>query len=110
MKGAFRGIEVLGRGVSPRIVSALVLSSRGTKPVSGPELAARLGLDSTWAYFSVRRGATVRREPDRSGLPAVKLPQPSAGTPHTPATGKQGGAQAPGTSKPASAAGGVVAG
>ena len=29
VKGAFRGIEVLRRGVSPRIVSALVLGSRG---------------------------------------------------------------------------------
>ena len=70
VKGTFRGIEVLRRGVSPRIVSALVLGSRGTTPVSGPELAARLGLNSTWAYFSVRRGTTVRREPDHSGLPA----------------------------------------
>ena len=110
VKGTFRGIEVLRRGVSPRIVSALVLGSRGTTPVSGPELAARLGLNSTWAYFSVRRGTTVRREPDRSGLPAASAPQPSPTAPQAPATGKQGGAQAPGSRRPASAAGGVIAG
>ena len=53
LKGSFRGIEVLKRGVSPRIVSAYVIGSRGRTLISGPELAARLGLDSTWEYFSV---------------------------------------------------------
>ena len=66
-KGSFRGIEVLRRGVSPRIVTAEVLGSRGDDPVSGPELEARLGLDSAWAYFSVKNGASVTREPDLSG-------------------------------------------
>jgi stage II sporulation protein D len=54
VKGAFRGIEVTRRGSSPRIVSAYVLGSKGQMPVSGGELAERLGLYSTWAYFSVR--------------------------------------------------------
>jgi stage II sporulation protein D len=96
VKGSFRGIEVLKRGVSPRIVSALVLGSRGTTPVSGPELAARFGLLSTWAYFSVKRGKVVHAEPDRSGRPPSKAPKPVANTPSAPPTGPQGGAQAPG--------------
>ncbi len=66
VKGAFRGIEVLKRGVSPRIVAAEVLGSGGPEPVSGPELAARLGLQDSWAYFSVRNGSTVTPGPDRS--------------------------------------------
>ena len=68
VKGAFRGIEVLTRGVSPRIVSAEVLGSRGATSVSGPELAARLGLSSTWAYFSVKSGTRVdaRARPQRA--------------------------------------------
>jgi SpoIID/LytB domain protein len=53
VNGALKGIEVLERGSSPRIVSAYVLGSNGRTLVSGPELAARLGLYSTWAYFSV---------------------------------------------------------
>jgi len=112
VKGSFRGIEVLKRGVSPRIIAAEVLGSRGASPVSGPELAARLGLMSTWAYFSVKSGASVRREPDVSGQapftpPAAESP-PSAPAP-APSTGPQGGAQAPATAASASATGGAQA-
>jgi SpoIID/LytB domain protein len=74
VKGAFRGIEVLERGVSPRIVAAAVLGSGGREPVSGPELAARLGLEDSWAFFSVRNGARVTPQPDRSRPPAATLP------------------------------------
>ncbi|TMK97138.1 MAG: SpoIID/LytB domain-containing protein [Actinobacteria bacterium] len=56
LRGAFRGIEVLRRGSSPRILAAAVLGSRGRTTISGAELAARLGLFDTWAYFSVARG------------------------------------------------------
>ncbi len=112
VKGSFRGIEVLKRGVSPRIVAAEVLGSRGNSAVSGPELAARLGLTSAWAYFSVKSGASVRREPDVSGQTAFTPPAPEA--PPAPAppptTGPQGGAQAPATAASASATGGVQAG
>ncbi|HEX4837860.1 MAG TPA: SpoIID/LytB domain-containing protein [Solirubrobacteraceae bacterium] len=51
--GSFKGIEVAQRGSSPRIVAAYVLGSKGRTLVSGPELAARLGLYDTWAYFTV---------------------------------------------------------
>jgi len=95
VQGRFRGIEVLTRGVSPRIVSARVLGTRGATTVSGPELAGRLGLESTWAYFSVLSGTRLRHEPDHSGAPP-----PVSATPTTPAGGvtaggPQGGAQAP---------------
>jgi SpoIID/LytB domain protein len=80
--GAFRGIEVLRRGYSPRIVSAYVLGSAGRTEVSGPELESRLGLSSTWAYFSTRTVHGTRPEPDLSHytLPAPEAPAP-AGTP-----------------------------
>lgn len=71
--GSFRGIEVVSRGVSPRIVSAYVLGSAGRTLVSGPELEARLGLYDTWAYFSVRSGVSLSPEPDSSG-PTVAVP------------------------------------
>jgi SpoIID/LytB domain protein len=110
-KGSFRGIEVLKRGVSPRIVAAEVLGSRGDSAVSGPELAARLGLDSAWAYFSVRSGTSVRREPDRSGQPPFTPPTPESppATTPAPAAGPQGGAQAPATAASTSATGGAQA-
>ncbi len=109
VKGSFRGIEVLTRGVSPRIVSAEVLGSRGDDPVSGPELAARLGLQSTWAYFSVKNGTSVKAEPDHSGQAPSASP-PASPAPPAPAvtTGPQGGAQAPAVAE-SSATGGTSA-
>ena len=65
VKGSLRGVEVTRRGSSPRIVSAYVLGSKGRTPVSGGELAGRLGLSSTWAYFSVQ-GAHVATPPQRT--------------------------------------------
>jgi SpoIID/LytB domain protein len=94
VKGSLSGIEVLTRGVSPRIVAADVLGSRGNTPVSGPELAARFGLDSTWAYFSVKSGTTLTREPDHSRHPGFTPAAPES-PPPPPAGSPQGGAPAP---------------
>src|SRR3954453_907481 len=52
VKGSFRGIKVVKRGKSPRIVAADVIGSRGRIRVSGATLRARLGLYDTWAYFT----------------------------------------------------------
>ncbi|HUB73927.1 MAG TPA: SpoIID/LytB domain-containing protein [Solirubrobacteraceae bacterium] len=111
VKGSLRGIEVLQRGASPRIVSAEVLGSGGDVQVSGPELEARLGLQSAWAYFSVRSAGKVTREPDASGrapfaAPAPESP-PAAPAPTPSASAPQGGSQAP---VPATAAGASTGG
>jgi stage II sporulation protein D len=104
VQGVFRGIEVLRRGFSPRILSAYVLGSAGRTLVSGSELAARLGLYDTWAYFGVRSGKSVTPEPDRSGhSPAANSPAGSSSAPTmttstSTLTGPQGGTQAPGVS------------
>jgi SpoIID/LytB domain protein len=112
VKGTFRGIEVLERGSSPRILSAYVLGSGGRTLTSGDELAARLGLDDTWAYFSVKHGATVTAEPDHSGQPATQpTPAPASGTPPAPVTtGPEGGAEGPAGTPESTPAGGVGAG
>jgi SpoIID/LytB domain protein len=111
VKGTFEGIEVLTRGVSPRILSAYVLGSGGRTLTSGAELAARLGLDDTWAYFSVKRGTSVVTEPDRSGSPAPASPSPTTSTsPTTVPSGPGGGAQGPVGAPESTAAGGAVAG
>jgi stage II sporulation protein D len=109
VKGAFRGIEVLKRGSSPRILTAYVLGSAGRTLTSGGELAARLGLDDTWAYFSVRRGASVVAEPDRSGQSAPASPSPPTSAP-TVTAGPGGGAPGPVGSPESTPAGGVGAG
>jgi SpoIID/LytB domain protein len=78
VKGAFRGIEVLGRGPSPRILTAAILGSAGTTRVSGATLAERLGLQDTWAYFSVRSGhGPVKPEPEHGGPAPQTAPQPT---------------------------------
>jgi stage II sporulation protein D len=110
VRGSFRGIEVLQRGSSPRITSVEVLGSRGATTTTGPDLAARLGLQSTWAYFSVKTSHGVRAEPDRSGTPpAIPAPTPSPAPAPAPPSSPAGGVPASGASTGAttsSAAGG----
>jgi SpoIID/LytB domain protein len=123
VKGGFRGVEVLKRGYSPRIVSAAVLGSGGKTLVSGPELEARLGLQSTWVYFAVRTGAgPVQAEPDHSGWRASASPassppptpsapsSPTSAAPSSTTASVHGGSQAPGGASATTSAGGVAAG
>jgi stage II sporulation protein D len=52
VKGSFRGIEVVRRGRSPRIVEADVIGTRGRTRVTGGQLRARFGLFDSWAFFT----------------------------------------------------------
>lgn len=101
VKGQFRGIEVLERGFSPRIVTAAVLGSAGKTDVSGPELEARLGLQSTWAYFAVLgAGGQAQPQPDSSGWTGT-------GKPSTPAP--EEASKPPASSEPVAVEGGAGA-
>jgi stage II sporulation protein D len=51
IKGRFRGIRAVDRGVSPRIVWADVVGTGGSTRVSGATLKYRLALHDTWAKF-----------------------------------------------------------
>jgi stage II sporulation protein D len=53
VRGRLRHIVVTRRGVSPRVLSARVVGSRGTRTVTGAQLAQAFGLPSTWMSFSV---------------------------------------------------------
>ena len=59
--GKFRRVEVLQRGKSPRIVSARVVGSRGSRMLSGSDIRARLELYDSWASFTKVSTAQVRR-------------------------------------------------
>jgi stage II sporulation protein D len=83
VKGSFRGIDVIQRGASPRVVYADVIGTGGRTRVTGPTLRARLGLNDTWAYFT-----TIT---SKSQKPPPPEPTPQAGVPNE--TG--GGATAP---------------
>jgi stage II sporulation protein D len=77
VKGSFRGIQVVRRGRSPRIVEADVVGSRGTTRVTGATLRARLGLYDTWAYFTtIKTGQQPTPPPDPAAAPE---PSPTGG-------------------------------
>ena len=78
VKGSFRGITVVQRGVSPRVVSAQIVGSKGRTIVSGATLRARFGLYDTWAFFTTI-GAKV--EP----APPAEETDPGTGTGAAPA-------------------------
>jgi SpoIID/LytB domain protein len=113
--GSFRGIEVLQRGSSPRVLSAEILGSRGTTPITGAELEARLGLQSSWVYFSVKTSQGVKAEPDHSGQPSTPASPPVATPPAptppaSPAPQPAGGVSASGAAAAPTSAGGTSAG
>jgi SpoIID/LytB domain protein len=56
VRGRFRGIDVVQRGVSPRVVRANVIGSDGRRTATGPQLRARLDLRDSWFY--IRRVST----------------------------------------------------
>ena len=59
LQGTLRRIVVTRRGLSPRIVRAVVVGSAGSVRVTGAQLAAAFGLPDTWACFAVT-GSTGR--------------------------------------------------
>jgi SpoIID/LytB domain protein len=90
-RGRFHGVEVLKRGSSPRILTARVLGTAAATVVSGPALAGRLGLDSTWEYLYVRSGSTLKPEPDHSGRPRLFGPLSPGSPPPPPPPSNAGG-------------------
>jgi stage II sporulation protein D len=75
-QGRFRGIKVLRRGASPRIMSAQVLGTRGSTMTDGATLRAKLGLFDTWAYFTAITGKRTGDPP-----PDSQASDPSGGAP-----------------------------
>jgi stage II sporulation protein D len=75
--GRFRRIEVTQRGASPRVVRALVVGTRGSTAVTGPQLRRAFGLNDTWAYF--RTIATATEKARRTPPPATLPGDPSTG-------------------------------
>ena len=102
VKGSFRGISVVQRGESPRVVYADVLGTGGRTRVTGPTLRARLGLYDTWATFSTISSSgtptpTPKPPPDNppASDPSGGVTPPGGGTTTTPTGGDpSGGARA----------------
>jgi stage II sporulation protein D len=73
-KGSFRGIEVITRGRSPRIVAADVIGTGGRTRATGAQLRARLDLFDSWAFFT---SIVTGEEPPPEEVPPVQ-PDPQA--------------------------------
>jgi stage II sporulation protein D len=71
VKGRFKGIKVVRRGSSPRVVEADVIGSRGRTRVDGATLRARFGLFDSWTYFTAIKTRKTRPPAD-SGTGGVK--------------------------------------
>jgi stage II sporulation protein D len=75
VRGRFRGIRVVKRGVSPRVVRAQVKGSRGRMTVTGPQLRTRLGLRDSWFYVrkvkTTTSGAQARIASGTRGLTEI---------------------------------------
>jgi stage II sporulation protein D len=76
--GRYRGVDVLRRGDSPRVLRAEVVGTGGRRPATGAQLRARLGLRDTWAFFgridTAAAGAAIAaRSPSRGAAPAGVL-------------------------------------
>ena len=76
VKGSFRGIKVVKRGASPRVVAADVVGTGGRTRVSGATLRARFGLYDTWSFFT---SIAARRAPAPEQAPVEQPPQRAAG-------------------------------
>ena len=72
LRGRLKAIEVRKRGVSPRIVAADVVGTRGTTRVTGTNLRQALGTYDNWMSFKrVTTSATRATSARRAGLAAL---------------------------------------
>lgn len=77
VRGKFKRIRVIQRGVSPRVVRAQVIGTGGTTNVTGPQLRTAFGLFDTWAFFTT---VSSKASKPKATKPAAS-PTPSAGEP-----------------------------
>jgi stage II sporulation protein D len=69
-RGRFQAIKVVKHGVSPRVVAADVVCTRGRVRTSGPALRARLGLYDSW-FRVVRASSKKAKQAADLNVPAV---------------------------------------
>ncbi len=82
VNGQFEGINVLQRGVSPRVVQAQIVGTKGSSTASGAQLQDDLGTPSTWMSFT-----TVSAQGVQTTTPVGTTTPPPAPTPApTPTT------------------------
>jgi stage II sporulation protein D len=105
VKGSLVGIAVTRHGVSPRIVQAQVVGTRGTSTVTGTQLQEIFGLSDTWATFTTISTTDPSGKLSGSVFPApaghsVTIQSQSGGAWHTVATTPVSGSGAYSTTVP----------
>jgi stage II sporulation protein D len=90
VKGRFKGIQVIERGSSPRVVSADVVGTGGRTRVDGATLRARLGLRDTWAYFTSIATRRAPAEPVDDAARTASGPRPLAAVTGTVVPARRG--------------------
>ncbi len=83
VQGRLKRVRIVQRGVSPRIVRAQIVGTRGTSAITGPQLRRAFGLRDSWIIF--RTFST-----DVTKKPAAKPPAPA-----TPEGGSKVGGPGP---------------
>jgi stage II sporulation protein D len=73
--GSYRGLRVLRRGVSPRIIRAQVLGSSGSRRLTGPQLRSRLGTYDVPSSFTTVTSAQARLARVAGPGPSARKPQ-----------------------------------
>jgi stage II sporulation protein D len=111
VRGSFERLDVLQRGTSPRIVKAQIVGSKGTTPVTGPQLRARFGLWDTWAFFTTisSNGKRAPLGPETPNTPGAPI-TPAGGTAPTATTPPTGGTPSGGVTAGAATVRAVSAG
>lgn len=79
VKGRLRLIRVTRRGVSPRIVRAQVLGTRGTTAITGPQLRRAFGLRDTWITFRTFATEAAGRTSGRAPADQRRPTEPGGG-------------------------------
>jgi stage II sporulation protein D len=79
LQGRFKRIKVLQRGVSPRVVRAQVVGTRGVTDVTGPQLRSAFGLYDTWAFFTSVSSKASKPKAKRKPAPPAPAGDPTGG-------------------------------
>jgi stage II sporulation protein D len=80
LRGRFKRIRVVQRGVSPRVVRAQVVGTAGATDVTGPQLRSAFGLFDTWAFFtSVTSKATKTKTTKKAPATTAPAGDPTGG-------------------------------
>ncbi len=81
IRGSLKGIKIVRHGVSPRIVQAKILGTKGATTATGAQLQADFGTPSTWMSFTTvtAKGVETSGSPPSGPTPTTTVTTPVDG-------------------------------